>query len=336
MPVSSAGDAAITPPRQSLIANARVSRRGGVGAQRRFVPAARRLRALKRRKFQAGEKLTRVGTAVALSRSMHRRRGVYLDGVRPHSCGVHEKTYRGQEAMIHSTVNAARLAACAIVLSTLLSACGGGGSDAAGTTSAASGADATSDPALVEAERKNPPTIAGSPTTSVVAGQPYGFQPTASSANGGALTFSVTNKPAWAAFDTATGRLTGTPATADVGTFGNIAISVADSRGNTASLPVFAIAVTAPGTTVRSATLSWQAPTKNIDGTPVTDLKGYRIRYGTASGAYTQTLAVDDPATTRYVVDGLTAGTYYFTVTAYNTAGAESDPAPEVSKTVDN
>jgi len=33
-----------------------------------------------------------------------------------------------------------------------------------------------------------------------------------------------------------------------------------------------------------SALLSWNAPSTNEDGTPLTDLAGYKIYYGTATG----------------------------------------------------
>ncbi len=45
-------------------------------------------------------------------------------------------------------------------------------------------------------------------------------------ADGDTLTFSITNKPAWATFNASTGRLQGTPAAANVGTAANIVISV--------------------------------------------------------------------------------------------------------------
>lgn len=54
------------------------------------------------------------------------------------------------------------------------------------------------------------PVISGTPATSVTVGQAYLFQPTASDADGNTLTFSVQNRPAWATFSTATGRLSGT------------------------------------------------------------------------------------------------------------------------------
>ena len=69
--------------------------------------------------------------------------------------------------------------------------------------------------------------------------------------------------------------------------------------------------------------LSWDAPSTNEDGTPLTDLAGYKIYYGTASGNYTQNIDVGN--VTTYPVTNLTDGlTYYFVVTAYNTPRNES------------
>src|SRR5690606_14809408 len=72
------------------------------------------------------------------------------------------------------------------------------------------------------------PTISGAPAASVVAGEQYSFQPTANDADNDSLTFSITNKPAWASFSTSTGRLWGTPSSA--GTFENIVIRVTDDE----------------------------------------------------------------------------------------------------------
>jgi hypothetical protein len=88
----------------------------------------------------------------------------------------------------------------------------------------------------------SPPTISGSPNTSVTAGQSYSFTPTTTDPSGGTLTFSVTNKPSWASFNTATGQLSGTPSTANAGTFSSIGISVSDGK-QSASLPAFSINV---------------------------------------------------------------------------------------------
>ncbi|WP_193907411.1 beta strand repeat-containing protein [Cellvibrio polysaccharolyticus] len=88
------------------------------------------------------------------------------------------------------------------------------------------------------------PVITGTPTTSVDQGVAYNFTPTASDPDGDTLTFSITNKPAWAVFNTTTGRLSGIPDTTDNGTYSNIVISVSDGT-LTASLPAFSLTVAA-------------------------------------------------------------------------------------------
>lgn len=86
------------------------------------------------------------------------------------------------------------------------------------------------------------PVISGVPATSLVEGSAYSFIPTASDADADVLTFSITNKPTWASFNTATGALTGTPGNADAGISGGIVISVNDGTIS-ASLPAFDIEV---------------------------------------------------------------------------------------------
>jgi hypothetical protein len=83
-----------------------------------------------------------------------------------------------------------------------------------------------------------------------------------------------------------------------------------------------------------SATLQWQAPTTNTDGSPLTTLAGFRIVYGNAPTALTQTLQVANPALTTYVVDKLSAGTWYFALRAYTTSGAESADSNVASKVI--
>jgi hypothetical protein len=81
-----------------------------------------------------------------------------------------------------------------------------------------------------------------------------------------------------------------------------------------------------------TATLTWTAPTTNMDGTPLTTLAGYNVYYGTTPGVYTS-LVIGD--VNSYQIVGLTKGqTYYFTVTAYDTSGNESDYAPVASKLI--
>jgi hypothetical protein len=89
-----------------------------------------------------------------------------------------------------------------------------------------------------------------------------------------------------------------------------------------------------PPATVAAVNLAWSAPTENSDGTPLTDLKGYKIHYGTQSQNYTGSISVDNPTVTTYLVESLPAGTYYFAVTAYNSVGAESSLSDEVQSSL--
>lgn len=175
----------------------------------------------------------------------------------------------------------------------------------------------------------NPPTISGTPATSVSVNSAYNFQPTGSDPEGATLAWSIQNRPSWATFSTTTGRLSGTPGAA--GTSANIVISVSDGTASV-SLPAFSI--TATSTVLGSATVSWQAPTQNTDGSTITDLAGYRIVYGTSAGALTQIIEVTNPSVTSYVVDQLAAATWYFAVKAYKSDGTESALSNVASKTI--
>jgi len=175
------------------------------------------------------------------------------------------------------------------------------------------------------------PTISGTPVTTATEGQAYSFQPSASDPDGDSLTYSITNKPSWASFSSSTGRLSGTPAAGSAGTYGNIVISVSDGRLS-ASLPAFSITVQQVAT--GSATLSWSPPTLRTDGTPLTDLAGYSIHYGNTAGVYSSKIRIDNAGITTYVVENLSQGTWYFTTTAFDSTGAESDYSNVASKTI--
>lgn len=73
------------------------------------------------------------------------------------------------------------------------------------------------------------------------------------------------------------------------------------------------------------AILSWSPNTES-------DLAGYRVHYGTASRSYTA--VIDVGLATTYTVTGLSPGTYYFALTAYNRTGAESGFSNEVTKII--
>ena len=173
----------------------------------------------------------------------------------------------------------------------------------------------------VSAPANPPPTISGTPATSANAGTAYSFTPTAADPNGNPLTFSIQNPPSWASFNTQSGNLSGTPGSADAGTYSNIIISVSDGT-STASLAAFSIIVTQVAN--GSATVSWSAPTQNTDGSALTNLAGFNIYYGTSASNLNQSVQIANPGLTTYALGNLAPGTWYFAVNAYTTAGAES------------
>jgi hypothetical protein len=188
-----------------------------------------------------------------------------------------------------------------------------------------------SNPIAGDSTTNRKPTVAGEPPNSVRAGHNYDFTPQASDPDGDALKFRVFNKPSWASFDRATGRLWGTPQDVDVGVNLDIKISVTDGE-QSAGLPRFAITVDQIST--GAVTLSWNPPTQNADGTALTDLSGYRIYYGRKVDALNQVLTLSNPGLTRLVIEDLASATWHFSMTSFNSSGSESERSPTVSKPV--
>ena len=174
-------------------------------------------------------------------------------------------------------------------------------------------------------------TISGTPIASVVVGSAYNFTPAASDPNGNALSFSIQNKPSWASFNSQTGQLSGTPTSADVGSYSNVSISVSDGVLS-ATLASFSISVTQIGT--GSATLSWIPPTTNANGTTLTNLAGYLVHYGTNAASLAETITIANPGISTYVISNLSPGTWFFSVTAFNTSKVESNFSNIVNKMI--
>ena len=230
-------------------------------------------------------------------------------------------------------------AGCAFVLS----ACGDGNSS--GSSSATTSTSTTpytpvtpSTPATVSTQNSAPtpgvnhaPTISGTPLPTVLAGTQYAFMPIARDADNDSLTFSISGCPPWATFSAGSGALIGTPGPADVGTYSNITIIVSDGRSAVA-LQSFSIQVVATAT--GSATLTWNPPTENTDGSALTDLAGYKIYWGTSPGNYTNSATLSNPGLSSYVVEQLTPATWYFVATAVNGQGVESAFSGVASKTI--
>jgi len=176
-----------------------------------------------------------------------------------------------------------------------------------------------------------PPTISGTPPTSVNVGAGYSFTPSATDPAGKPLTFSIQNLPGWASFNSSNGALTGTPTSASAGTYTNIVITVSDGTLS-ASLPAFTITVNQVSN--GSANLTWTPVTQNTDGSVLTNLAGYKVYWGTSPGNMNQSVTLANPSLTTYLVTNLSSGTWYFGVAAYTSTGMQGTPSNVGSKQI--
>lgn len=215
-----------------------------------------------------------------------------------------------------------RYSAWILIASLMITACNeGGGGASSGPSAAPPGSDST---AVNQAPQIN------MSSQTVLVGRELRVRPSASDPEGKFLTFSIANRPGWVSFDSRTGEISGTPREADVGTYESVRITASD--GQSEAHVTFSITVTQ--TAAGRATLSWEAPSQRTDGTPLTDLAGFRVYYGNSSGNLRYVIEVKDPGARSWVIENLTPATWYFAATAFDTSGAESDRSNTASKTI--
>lgn len=82
------------------------------------------------------------------------------------------------------------------------------------------------------------------------------------------------------------------------------------------------------------ATLSWAPPTERVDGTPLEAVSGYRIYYGRDPEQFEHEIEVDREVT-KYRIDNLESGEWYFAVAAISEEGLESAPSSVVQKSIE-
>lgn len=129
--------------------------------------------------------------------------------------------------------------------------------------------------------------------------------------------------------------------TATGGWSGERALSGSAGTGPLQQTTSFGLSCSGPGgnalrsvsVEVLDKTLRWRAPTQNVDGTPITDLGGYVVYWGTQSRNYTSSHRIEDPAVTEWEAD-IAPNTYYFALTAFDGDGNESGYSNEVRKII--
>lgn len=183
-------------------------------------------------------------------------------------------------------------------------------------------------------------TIALSPTSLTFSGTLGGANPASKTVSltnpgGGTLTWSISDNANWLTVSPVSGTTTTEADTLTAainlsglaaGTYnGVITITASGSSTSPRTIPV---TLTLTAASANTATLLWSA---NMD----TDLAGYKVYRSTASGTYGAAVATLGKTVTSYVSSGLQTGTtYFFVITAYDSAGNESSYSNEVSKSI--
>jgi hypothetical protein len=100
--------------------------------------------------------------------------------------------------------------------------------------------------------------------------------------------------------------------------------SLASPEAQAMGLPAVGIAI-----------LSWTPPTETLDGSPFNGIASYRIDYGLDPAVLERTIEIGNPGITRYTVEGLLPGVWYFRVTAFDADGNQSLATPVGVKVID-
>jgi hypothetical protein len=169
------------------------------------------------------------------------------------------------------------------------------------------------------------------PASSITAGSTLQFS--ALGLFSDSTTQDLTGSATWSSSDTSVATISNAANSKGLATAvvaGSTVISCArDGVSGTASLEV---------TPPPVVTLTWDAPTSYSDGTPLNpsvDIASYKIYYGTSSGVYTHVVSIPSPSTATVTETlTLTHGTFYFAVSAVDSAGQESDYSGEEATTI--
>jgi hypothetical protein len=82
---------------------------------------------------------------------------------------------------------------------------------------------------------------------------------------------------------------------------------------------------------VKSLAIEWQAPAQNEDGSVAADIAGYKVYWGATADTTDGSVTLNNPRQTSWEPD-LPRGKYYFSVTAFDQDGNESEPSKAILK----
>ena len=154
----------------------------------------------------------------------------------------------------------------------------------------------------------------GTPPDFAVVGERYEYVPEVINAIVPDLRFAYINRPSWSESYRDSGAIIGTPS--EPGVYPNIQIQAWDGVHCGMSAPFTITVASAAG----SADLRWVKPTLNTDGSPLTDLGGYLIRYGTSAANLDMHFSVNSADVTAAEIHNLSRGNWYFEIAALTAA----------------
>src|SRR5579863_1196535 len=172
-----------------------------------------------------------------------------------------------------------------------------------------------------------PFSISGAPPTTATVGSAYAFTPSVSNPNKLSLFFRLWHAPSWLSLNASTGRISGTPTAANVGSSAKVELCVSDSSTSTC-LPGFTLKVVASGT-------SGSNPSVNLTASPTTVKSGAssmltwsatNAKSCTASGGWTGTMATSGSKST-----GALSATKTYALTC---SGATGTTSASINRTV--
>jgi hypothetical protein len=156
--------------------------------------------------------------------------------------------------------------------------------------------------------------ILGTPPATAVAGVPYNWAPKVANANLPDLQFAYVNKPSWSGNYRGSGAIIGTPT--QPGVYRGIQIEAWDGVNFGKSAPFTITVAPAAASSTGSVNLRWMKPSHNTDGSALTNLAGYVIRYGTSAAHLNTQLLIQSPNSTAAEVGNLAPGIWYFEIAA--------------------
>lgn len=183
------------------------------------------------------------------------------------------------------------------------------------------------------------PVVSNSPATSVNQGSAYSYTPAASDPDGNTLTFSITNRPGWASFSSSTGRLSGTPNNANVGSTTGIVITVSDGAASTTIGPFTLTVVNindaptitgTPSTSVTEGKLySFTPNASDIDGNSLTfsvSGKPSWLSFNTSTGQLSGTPSSTNVGSTGLITISVSDGTASVALPSFSISVSAAQP----------